>query len=124
MLAVVILVIVLRLSAALGATRNHNEAWYQAEWCNSAQGRLEVVLEDMARIDCLTDTHAVEFDFGKKWAEAIGQSMHYAKMTGKRGGIVLILEAPADVKYLTRIENIVVTYDLPIDVWVVKSTAY
>jgi len=29
-------------------------------------------LPDKTRIDCLTTTHAVEHDFGSKWAEAIG----------------------------------------------------
>ena len=27
-------------------------------------GRVEVVLPDGARCDCVTDTHAIEFDFG------------------------------------------------------------
>ena len=36
-----------------------------------------MVLPDGTRCDCLTDTHAIEFDFGSNWAEAIGQSAHY-----------------------------------------------
>jgi hypothetical protein len=43
-----------------------------------------VVLPDGTRCDCLTDTHAIEFDFGNKWAEAIGQSAYYALQTGKK----------------------------------------
>lgn len=49
-----------------------------------------MVLQDGTRCDCITATHAIEFDFAHKWAEAIGQSLHYAGLTGKRAGIVLI----------------------------------
>jgi len=53
---------------------------------------VEVVLPDKTRCDCLTETHAIEFDFGSKWAEAIGQALYYAIHANKRAGIVLVLE--------------------------------
>ncbi|MET4686265.1 hypothetical protein [Sinorhizobium fredii] len=31
---------------------------------------------DGTRTDCISDTHAIEVDFSKKWAEAIGQALH------------------------------------------------
>jgi hypothetical protein len=37
------------------------------------RGQVEVVLPDGTRCDCLTETHAIEFDFGRGWGEAIGQ---------------------------------------------------
>jgi hypothetical protein len=40
----------------------------------------------------VTDTHAIEYEFSKKWHEAIGQSLGYAFETNKRAGIVLIVE--------------------------------
>ena len=45
---------------------------------------MEVVMKDGTRCDILTATHAIEVDFAKKWAEAIGQSLNYAMQTGKR----------------------------------------
>ena len=39
---------------------------------------MEVVMKDGTRCDILTSTHAIEVDFAKKWAEAIGQSLNYA----------------------------------------------
>ncbi|MCK4758833.1 MAG: hypothetical protein KAT69_02225 [Candidatus Aminicenantes bacterium] len=60
---------------------------YQQEYC---KGIMEFRLPDRTRVDCLTEDHAIEFDFGKKWAEAVGQSLHYAAHTGRRAGIVLI----------------------------------
>ena len=42
----------------------------------------------------MTSCHAVEFDFANKWAESIGQALHYQYMTGKKAMVVLILEDP------------------------------
>ena len=63
------------------------------------RGQVEVVLPDGTRCDCVTETHAIEFDSGSKWAETVGQSAYYALQTGKRAGIVLILETMKDRKY-------------------------
>ena len=89
------------------------EADYVKAHC---KGQIEFVLTDRTRIDCLTDTHAVEYDFGKKWAEAIGQSLHYAMWTGRRAGIILIL-SPTEQRFLKRAKAVIVHYNLPIDVW-------
>ena len=49
------------------------EADYQKEWCQHRGGLVEYRLKDKTRVDCLTLTHAIEFDFANKWAESIGQ---------------------------------------------------
>ena len=42
------------------------------------QGRqVEVVLPDGTRCDCVTDAHAIEFDFGNNWAEAINMRIRF-----------------------------------------------
>jgi len=66
-----ILIIILSLPSLLLAKREHPEKWYQEKWCEAQKGRVEVVLSDGTRCDCVTDTHAIEFDFGNNWAEAI-----------------------------------------------------
>ena len=76
---------------------------------------MEVVLPDRTRCDCLTQTHAIEFDFGSKWAEAIGQSLYYSLQTGKRAGIVLILEKSKDYRYWIRLNTTIEYFNLPID---------
>jgi len=65
----------------------------------------------------MTDTHAVEFDFGSNWAEAIGQSAYYALQTGRKAGIVLVLETMKDMKYWLRLNSSVQYFNLPIDTW-------
>lgn len=99
---------------------SHNESSYQHAWCSAKYGIEEFENKDFTKVDCLTDTHAVEFDFANKWAESIGQALHYQKMTGKRAKVVLILENPKKemvyfnrVKALGKIHNFDVEYVTP-----------
>jgi len=86
--------------------REHSEKYYQEKYCPAGPDKTDVVLSDRTRVDCLTDEYAIEFDFANKWAESIGQSMHYALMTGKKPGIYLIMENPVkDQKYLKRLKK-------------------
>lgn len=72
--------------------------------CGERGGETEAVLEDRTRVDCLTDEYAVEVDFGDGWAEAIGQALYYAERTGRRPGIVLVLEDGGE-RYLRRLRE-------------------
>lgn len=101
------------------STQAAPERHYQDLHC---QGDTEVVLSDRTRVDCLTadGRHAVEYDFGSKWAEAIGQSLGYAFETNRRAGIVLILEDKQDYKYWIKLNSIIDHYELPIDTWKIE----
>lgn len=82
----------------------HTEKEYQSAWCNTRGGQMEYVLNDKARVDCLTDTLAVEFDFAPKWHECIGQALYYGQKTNRTPACVLIIENPTnDWKYLKRL---------------------
>ena len=98
----------------------HHESSYQHAWCSKHCGIEEYENPDYTRVDCLTKTHAVEFDFANKWAESVGQAEHYALQTGRRGKVVLILENPRKekiyykrVKELGKIHNFDVEYVTP-----------
>ena len=93
------------------------EKHYQGQWCAEAGGAMETTPREGLRVDCETGDHAVEFDFAAKWAEAIGQSLAYAGATGKRAGIVLILEDAGDARYLDKLRFTIAAANLPIDVW-------
>ncbi len=103
-----------------GAKTLHTEKYYQERWCSEQKGQVEVVLPDKTRCDCLTATNAVEFDFGKKWAEAIGQALYYSIQTGKKAGIVLILEGQEDYKYWIRLNTVIKQHNLNIDTWIIQ----
>lgn len=103
---------------AHAAGHEHPERWYQERWC-STRGEMEVVMPDQSRADCANATHVVEFDFGAKWAESLGQSLNYGAQAGKRPGIVLILEQPSHMRYLLRVMRVRSEYNLPLDLWAV-----
>ena len=119
-----IVCIIFLFPSLLLAKREHPEKWYQEKWCREQGGQIEVVLADGTRCDCVTDTHAVEFDFGNNWAEAIGQSTYYSIQSKKRAGIVLILENKKARKFWIRRSKTIEHFDLPIDIWHVEGAAY
>lgn len=82
------------------------EGFYVEQWCKPSFGRREYVLWDRTRVDCLSSDYAIEFDFAKKWAESVGQSLYYAKLTDKTPAVVLILTSKADMKYVKRVERL------------------
>jgi hypothetical protein len=106
------------------ATRENTERWYQKQWCETQKGQVEVVLPDGTRCDCVTDTHAIEFEFGNRWAEAVGQSVYYSMQTKKRPGIVLILETVKYRKYWIRLNSTIKHFDMPIETWSIGKAAY
>ncbi len=75
------------------------EAEYVVEGCT---GEVEHRLSDGTRIDCLTEEYAFEYDYCRKWAEAIGQSLHYARMSGKKPAVALICNQD-DQRFIDRI---------------------
>lgn len=89
----------------------HNEATYQQAWCKAHGGIEEYENEDYTRVDCLTDKYAVEFDFANKWAESVGQALHYGLMTGKKPKVVLILDnSKTQMVYFKRVQKLAKKY--------------
>ena len=85
---------------------------YVSQYC---VGTIEFILPDRTRIDCLTDKYAIEFDFAPKWAEAIGQSLHYAYMTGRVPGIYLILESRKDMRFVKILSPLCDVYGIKLE---------
>ena len=93
----------------------HYEKEYQQAWAEKNNAEVEVVLDDKARVDCITEEYAIEFDFANKWAEAIGQSLYYAIKTDKKPAIVLIMENPEkEEKYLKRLNAVAEKYNITV----------
>lgn len=94
------------------------EADYAEPWCAARGGVSGEVLADRTRVDCLLPGYAVEVDFARKWAEGMGQALHYARMTGRQPGVVLILEKPSDVRFAERLMADAFYHNLPLTVWI------
>ena len=90
-----------------------NEKYYQTQLCEKLDGEMEYVLKDRTRVDCLTDEYAIEVDFAKKWAESVGQSLYYAKMTHKQPAVGLIV-GTKDKKHLKRLNLLAKEYGIKV----------
>ena len=97
--------------------KKYRESDYVKAYCN---GAIEYRLPDKTRVDCLTDEYAIEFDWAKKWAESIGQSLYYAKMTGKKPAVAIIIKSDSDRKYIERIK----TVDKDITIFEIKAVDF
>lgn len=113
---IVIFIITLFVVFPVLAGHKCSEKYYQNNLC---YGVTEYRLDDRTRVDCLTRNYAIEFDFAPKWAEAIGQSLHYAKKTGKKPAIYLIVENEKQWHYVELIRELCI--DLGITLWVIKG---
>lgn len=102
---------------ASSAKASPREYWYQAVWCQGLGGQVEFKLNDGRRVDCLTSEYAIEVEFARKWPEAIGQSLDYSMLTGKKAGIVLILQQASDHIYWQRLQTLKNHYQLPVTLW-------
>lgn len=112
----IILLVILILALPAQAKHLHLEKEYQTCWCNAHNGIMEYKLSDYTRVDCLTSTHAIEFDFAPKVYESIGQALYYGLETCKKAGVVLILEnSQTEQKYVKRLEKVAKQYN--IDYW-------
>ena len=103
------------------STYAENERYYQEKFNNEVtHGKLEVVLAH-GRADIINDEYAIEVDFARKWIEGIEQCLRYAQDTGKKPGLVLIVDKKnvSDMIKLTKAKT--VWWLMDIKLWVVKK---
>lgn len=100
------------LLVSFSAQAIENEDHYNRLFCEEMQGKAEYTLEDLSRVDCLTDTHAFEADWadGLKVYEAIGQALYYASETGRLPGILLLIRYDAYEKHIRKVERVIEMY--------------
>ena len=105
------------LALFIAAITSTHAAGSEADYVNAhCQGVIEYRLPDRTRVDCLMPDHAIEYEYGKNWAESIGQSLHYAMHTGRRAGIVFINLDNSDGYGIERARKLIGHYNLPIDI--------
>ena len=100
--------ILLALTLAISLNAAQKEKDYINKYCN---GQKEHRVNN-ARIDCLTDFVAYEFDFANKWYEAIGQSLYYGILTQRESGIYLIVRNDKDYKFVGRAKLVCDVYEI------------
>jgi hypothetical protein len=85
---VVVIATVVAATLPLLAVAQASDAAMQARFCAGLS--IEITLPDDTRADCISNTHAIEVEFSKYWATALGQVLHYSLWTEE------IAAAPAD----------------------------
>jgi len=90
-----------------------NEAYYQKKLCDSLNGKMEFVLDDRSRVDCLTSDYAIEVDFEKKPYECAAQALYYSIKTGKKPACALITSEKTS-REITRLETLAAVYNIKI----------
>jgi len=122
-----LLFVILLFFGCTGQIKNYHipdcslEKDYNTKYCESVNGIAEYRLPDNTICDCLTEEFAIEVDFAEKWYEAVGQSLHYALITGQKAKIVLIIENNFDYVYLDRLQAVIRENDLKISVETVTN---
>ena len=108
MLIALAVAIFLPLEGQTAQNDNKDEDDYVKEWCSENGGQLEWPLDDGTEVDCLTDTHVVEFKRASEWSripKSIGQVIHYTQRIGlnRQPGIILIIENKKGCRNLSRL---------------------
>ena len=111
------LIVFLFIGITVFSQARERESYYQKEFAEVIGGEREVVLEDRTRVDIVTDTYAIEVDFAEKWAESIGQSLHYEEMLGKKAGVLLVMDREREERFLNRLMPIAAKHGITVWVW-------
>ena len=122
----------LMLLSAVAFPQKMKESYYQNGFAIIMKGQKEVILDDDARVDIVTDTFAIEVDFAAKWAESIGQSLYYSACLGRKAGVLLLVNGRKEDRYVRRLMRVATKFDITVwvmdyntDIWkrvVVKTT--
>lgn len=112
------------LGTPLSADKAQLEFFYNDVWCSVRGGQQETTTNMGTRIDCELEHYVVETDFDTKWAESIGQSLHFGAVTGKIPAILLIIQnhnGSDRSRYLNRLYKTIDTHNLPIHVYTIET---
>ena len=81
------------IASTLFAKETYNEAYFTSIIAKELKGQEEYRLPNRKRIDILTNEYAFEVDWvSKAWSEGVGQALHYALMTGKKPGVIVLID--------------------------------
>lgn len=82
-------------------------------------------LKNGTEVDCITDTHAIELEFTRHWAEAIGQSLQYASALERLPGIILVCVERKELclKHQYLLEQTVTYWRIGMTLWLCDADA-
>jgi hypothetical protein len=111
-------------ASAASAERAQLEDYYNEIWCSENGGTTEVRTEMGTRADCLLDDYAVETDFDTKWAEGLGQALHYSAEFERPGAVLLIIQNHDNTdrsRYVDRLASTIEKLGLNIRIFFIQT---
>ena len=115
------------MSTSVMAEKAQKEDFYSSIWCSANNGREEVKTSMGTRADCVLDDYAVEVDFDTKWAEGLGQALHYSVEFERPAAVLLILKnhnGKDRSKYVDRLQSTIDGAGLDVTVFTIESKDY
>ena len=109
------------------ADKAQKEDFYTAKWCAANGGQEEVKTSMGTRADCVLKDFAVEVDFDTKWAEGLGQALHYGVEFNKPAAVLLILQnhdGKDRSKYVERLQSTIDGAGLDVTVFTIETKDY
>ncbi len=103
------------------AAKKRSINFYKNKWCIQHVGKPDVTYHNSMTIDCVTNDYVFIFDYSYRWRKAIGKALYFSIETGKRAGIVLIIERARERFYFRQLKNLIRYFSLPIDIFQVGS---
>jgi len=109
------------------AGKAQKEDFYSNIWC-AQQGGIEEVKTSMGtRADCVLDNYAVEVDFDTKWAEGLGQALHYSVEFDRPAAVLLILKnhnGKDRSRYINRLQSTIDGLGLDVTIFTIETKDY
>ena len=87
----------------------------------------EVRTKRNTRVDCLLNDFAVEVDFDTKWAEGLGQALHYGVEFNRPAAVLLIIQNHNGSDRSAYVERLQTTIDgagLDVTVFTIETNDY
>ena len=120
-LAIVVLMLV---SFEANAAKAQKEDFYTNIWCSAHNGKQEVKTSLGTRADCILPNYAVEVDFDTKWAEGLGQALHYGVQFGRQAAVLLIIQnhdGKDRTKYIERLQSTIDGANLDVEIFIIEK---
>jgi hypothetical protein len=109
------------------AAKAQKEDYYAELWCSERGGKSEVRTSHNTRVDCLLPDYAIEVDFDNKWAEGLGQALHYSVEFDRQPGVLLIIknhDGKDRSTYINRLKSTIEGAGLDVEVFLIETKDY
>lgn len=89
-----------------------SDDWYIQTYCT---GEKYKKMPDLTICDCVDDVYA--YEYSRDWQTAAGKALHMANQSGKRAGIVMMIDTSDNFRNAEMVRTDIQQMKFPIDLW-------